>query len=65
MTGWVSTSGTLGSNLKSETRTGAKILNSLMSMEIIITGRADREGSNEPGANGLSGSGAEILAKKL
>ncbi|GFV44948.1 hypothetical protein TNCV_1716961 [Trichonephila clavipes] len=26
MTGWVSTNGTLGSNLKSQTRTGAKIL---------------------------------------
>ncbi|GFY33883.1 transposable element Tcb1 transposase [Trichonephila clavipes] len=26
MTGWVSTSGTIGSNLKSETQTGAKIL---------------------------------------
>ncbi|GFX01404.1 hypothetical protein TNCV_1863791 [Trichonephila clavipes] len=26
MTGWVSTSGTVGSNLKSETQTGAKIL---------------------------------------
>ncbi|PRD27437.1 UNVERIFIED_CONTAM: hypothetical protein NCL1_35352 [Trichonephila clavipes] len=33
--------------------------------EIIITGRADREGSNEPDPNGLSGSGAEMLAKKL
>ncbi|GFT69370.1 uncharacterized protein TNCV_4182201 [Trichonephila clavipes] len=33
--------------------------------EIIITGRAGREGSTEPGPNGLSGLGAEILAKKL
>ncbi|GFX13909.1 uncharacterized protein TNCV_3422201 [Trichonephila clavipes] len=31
----------------------------------MITGRADREGSNELGLNGLSGLGAEILAEML
>ncbi|GFX92533.1 hypothetical protein TNCV_710381 [Trichonephila clavipes] len=77
MTGWVSTSGTVGSNLKSENRTNIMNLNKLkkfetiknygrnspMSMEIITTGRADREGSNEPDPNGLSGSGVKILVK--
>ncbi|PRD37677.1 UNVERIFIED_CONTAM: hypothetical protein NCL1_05366 [Trichonephila clavipes] len=61
MTGWVSTR-TVGSNLKSKTRTGAKIKKWSYEHEIIITGRAVREGSNEPGPNGLSGSGVEILA---
>ncbi|GFX90763.1 hypothetical protein TNCV_3165941 [Trichonephila clavipes] len=39
MPGWVSTSGRLGSNLKSETRTGAKILTATAGSDVVQSGR--------------------------